>query len=76
MLSMVWSLAPIAVAAAILIDYEEVRDEYCSPANVSKHAMQDVEECFAIGSLDFGVRRLVIITDAEIADSIVAWCRD
>lgn len=54
---MIWSLALVVVVPAILIDYEEVRDEYCSPENVSEHVMEEVEDCFAIGLLDFGVRR-------------------
>lgn len=46
----------IAVVPAILIDYEDVQDEYCVPENVSEHLMKAVEDCFTIGLADFAVR--------------------
>lgn len=64
MRSMITIVAALGLAVtfvpAILVDYEEVHEQYCAPENVSRDIMAAMEDCFQINSLDFEVFILLI----------------
>ena len=56
-----------SAAPAILIDYDEIHDQYCVPDNVSSNVMAGVEDCFQMNLADFKVRTACTIRMSNVS---------